>query len=100
MNQFEKVALITTIEVMEKQLQAMKVMITAATGGTTPAQPTHKTTKFDVPSETSELSDEEEDKLQAAINENLEKETSRMANAAEKHFQTQFAAAQANLDKQ
>jgi hypothetical protein len=98
MNHFERVAIFTLVENIEAQLRGLKTLI-AASANQTPAA-THKTTPT-LDTDSMELSDEDEDKLQKQIESARKAELERMAQTAQAHFQQEWdltARTMADLD--
>ncbi len=87
MNHFERVAVFTVIENMESQLKGLKTLIAAASSPTSPA--THKTTQT-LETDSQELSEEEELRLEEALKAAQDKEVKRMRQSAETHFQKEW----------
>lgn len=84
MNHFERVAIFTLVENIENQLKGLKTLISASANTGAPQQ-THKTTALLDP-ESHELSEEEEERLQAELAANIE----RMRKSAESAFQGEW----------
>lgn len=83
MNQFERVAIFTAIEGIEAQLRGVKALIAAASGAPQGKAETHKTTSTLSDFESHELSDEEDQKLQAQLLALREKQMRGMVQQAE-----------------
>ena len=97
MNHFERVAIFTVVEGIEKQLAGLKTLIAASAGYQASE---HKTTST-IPTDTHELSDEDEEKLAKEIDAVRTAEVERMRKSAETHFQKEWdvaAKAMTNLD--
>lgn len=98
MNHFERVAIFTLVENIEAQLKGLKTLIAASSSQGGPAN--HKVTQT-LETDSHELSDEDEDKLQKQIEIARKDEVDRMRKTAEAHFQSEWdlgVKAMSNLD--
>lgn len=87
-NHFERVAIFTVVENIENQLKGLKTLIAASANATTPAG-SHKVTRMDEP-DSNELSDDEDEKLEAVLNKAREEEVARMAQTAQAYFRKEL----------
>ncbi len=87
MNHFERMAIFTAIENLEAQLKGLKTLIAASNS---PAEKSHKTTPI-LETDSLELSDEDEDKLQKELEASRLAQIEKMRKAAEAHFQDEWS---------
>ncbi len=89
MNHFERVAIFTLVENIENQLKGLKTLIAASANIAAPSGGSHKVTQT-IDHESHELSDDDEDRLQAELEKARTVEIERMRKSAETHFQNEW----------
>lgn len=94
MNNFEKTAIYTVIDTIEVQLRGLKNMVAAANGGQAKTQST--VTRTESGDFATELSDDEEKRLEQTLKQAQDEEVGRMRAQAEKFAQEQIQQILAN----
>lgn len=100
MNQFERTAIFTAIDVIEAQIRGLKSLIAAAGGNSKVVHPQNSSTPF-VPVDefATELNDREEAELEKAIKSAQEAEIARMQGEAEQAFKKLYSEVQGASEK-
>ncbi len=90
MTNFERIAFFTIIENIEKQLQGVKTLLAATNPESgLSGSGTHKVTRT-METDSPDLTDEQEDKVEKAMLEARETELNRMRKSAETHYQKEW----------